>query len=144
MDCLIVILAIYSQLYGGDIINSLVVGSLLLLGIFDLSFSILGIVGISSKRKDLINYYYIGLYISLVFLIAFLVSTLLIRGEICDQYNGEEENTNGEIIGCSVRKYIYLFVYTCVPTSFVIHLILLIYAYVLYKIYKNDLGNFII
>lgn len=144
INILVIVLAIYTQLFGGIIINTLVVGALLLYAIFDLIFCILGMIGISLKRKDLISYYYTGLYISLVFISLFLLSILLMNNETCKSVK-PSTNEHGELeFSCKLKDIIYLFSYTFIPVIVLNHLVLLIYGYVFDKIYKNDLGNFII
>ena len=112
--------------------------------IFDLIFCILGITGISTKRKDLISYYYTGLYISLVFITLFLLSILLLNDKTCKSVK-PSSNENGELeFSCKLKDMIYLFSYTFIPVIVINHGVLLIYGYVFDKIYKNDLANFII
>lgn len=140
LNLVTLILAVFCALSGGDMGN-IIVGALLLLSIYSICISILGYVGIIIKKKKYIGYYSVGLWLSFVF-ISFVIIAILLQ--LNDKSCKNSTLSEATATKCQVRNYLFMYLYTIVPTQFCLHILLKLYAYVLENIFKNDLGNYII
>ncbi len=112
--------------YVNTTLYNFLTGFFILLAFWNITFQILGFVGIAKKKKEFINYYYIGMCSSLIFYLLSCVSF------------GYLTNTKDFDIEVTILGYLNF------PIEGVLILCLIIISYCLQKIFVYDLENFYI
>lgn len=129
-------MGIYAGLGSGALLDNLIVGSLLLIGIWNLIFSGLGILGIRKRRKEFVNYFTIGIIISMAFILSYLLCRMFL------ETNSNCTSQDSRKI-CVMFHYLNLFTAIIVPIHLIIHFILLIFSCSFQRIYKDDLHSYV-
>jgi len=111
--------------------SNIVIGAVLLTGLWDVIFTLLGVHGILKRKKDFINYYSIGLALSIFFTLAIiLIHFVVVSGE--DVHPKEFD---------SLRT---TFVFVIIPLSSVYEAVVLFFSCMFHKIYNDDYSGLVV